>query len=82
MNTLINAKELRASLPSVVERVRRGARFTVVYRSRPAFHVIPIEATTAGTGDLKGDSLYQAKALGRSTDRRAAADHDKILYSK
>ena len=82
MNTLINAKELRASLPSVVERVRRGARFTVVYRSRPAFHVIPVEATNAGQGDLKSDPLYQAKALGRSTDKRTAADHDKLLYSK
>ena len=31
-NITINAKELRASLPKVVERVRRGARFTVLYR--------------------------------------------------
>jgi hypothetical protein len=32
MNTLINAKELRASLPAIVGQVRRGARFTVLYR--------------------------------------------------
>jgi len=44
MNTLINAKQLRASLPDVVDQVRRGARFTVLYRSRPAFQVIPVDA--------------------------------------
>jgi prevent-host-death family protein len=82
VNTLINAKELRASLPSVIEQVRRGTRFTVVYRSRPAFHLIPVEDTTAGTGDLKSDSLYRAKSLGRSRDGRKADDHDAILYSK
>jgi prevent-host-death family protein len=82
MNTLITAKELRASLPSVVERVRRGARFTVVYRSRPAFHLIPVEATSAEASDLKSDPLYQAKALGRSTDKRTAADHDQLLYAR
>lgn len=37
MDKTINAKELRASLPRIVERVRRGERFTVLYRSRPAF---------------------------------------------
>jgi antitoxin (DNA-binding transcriptional repressor) of toxin-antitoxin stability system len=82
MNTLINAKELRASLPSVVERVRRGARFTVLYRSRPAFHVIPVEATEAGPGDIGSDPLYRAKPVGRSTDRRTAAEHDQLLYPK
>ncbi len=77
MNTLIKTKELRASLPSVVEHVRRGARFTVVYRSRPAFRVIPLEATEAGSADLKSDPRYHAKPLGRSTDKRSAAEHDK-----
>jgi len=36
MNVSINAKRLRASLPDVVERVRKGTRFTVIYRSRLA----------------------------------------------
>jgi antitoxin (DNA-binding transcriptional repressor) of toxin-antitoxin stability system len=82
MNTMINAKELRASLPEVVEKVRRGARFTVLYRSRPAFQVVPMDAAEVSLGDLKDDSLYQAKPLGRSTDGRRAADHDSILYPK
>jgi hypothetical protein len=36
MNVTINAKELRAA-PKAVERVRKGARFTVIYRSCPPF---------------------------------------------
>ncbi|HRZ37799.1 MAG TPA: hypothetical protein P5534_15730 [Candidatus Paceibacterota bacterium] len=80
MNTIINAKELRASLPDVVERVRRGARFTVLYRSRPAFQVIPVGATGAPRGKVDDEPLYRAKPLGRSTDHRSAADHDDLLY--
>lgn len=82
MNTMINAKELRASLPKVVERVRRGARFTVLYRSRPAFQLVPIDAVAGALGELKDDPLYHAKPLGRSTDGRGAADHDSVLYPK
>ena len=80
MNTIINAKELRASLPKIVERVRRGARFTVLYRSRPAFQVVSIDAEQNPTGELEDDPLYRAKALGRSSDGRSAADHDSLLY--
>ncbi len=82
MNTLITAKELRASLPSVVRRVRKGARYTVIYRSRPAFQLIPAEDSGAPAGDAAGDPLYRARPLGRSTDGRAAADHDRILYGR
>ena len=42
MNVPINAKRLRATLPDVVERVRKGTRFTVIYRSRPAFQIVPV----------------------------------------
>ena len=82
MNTLINAKELRATLPAVVESVRKGARYTVVYRSRPAFQLIPVEDSAASVGDAASDPLYRAAALGRSTDGRAAADHDQLLYAQ
>lgn len=80
MNTLINAKELRASLPEIVEKVRRGARFTVLYRSRPAFQVVPVDAACTAPGDLADDPLYRAKPVGRSKDGRSAADHDALLY--
>ena len=46
MNTIINTKELRQRLPEVVEQVGRGVRFTVLYRSRPAFDIVPAETAT------------------------------------
>ena len=82
MNTLINAKQLRASLPEIVGKVRRGARFTVLYRSRPAFQLVPVNATEEPSGNLKSEPLYKAKPLGRSSDGRSGADHDAILYRK
>jgi len=80
MNTVINAKELRATLPAVVAKVRRGARFTVLYRSRPAFQVVPIDADAGPMGNLEDDPLFRAAPLGRSTDGRSAAEHDAMLY--
>ncbi len=80
MNEIINTKKLRASLPEVVAKVRRGARFTVLYRSRPAFQVIPVDAAPISEGDLNEDPLYRAKPLGRSTDGPSAAEHDLLLY--
>jgi len=82
MNRTINVKELRASLPKVVEQVRRGARFTVLYRSRPAFQVVPVDAAPAVESDLEHDPLYRTKAICRSTDGLQAADHDSVLYPK
>jgi prevent-host-death family protein len=82
MNTLINAKELRASLPELVEKVRHGARFTVLYRSRPAFQLVPVDDASRAVTPLDNDPLYRAKPLGRSTDGRSAAEHDALLYPK
>ncbi|HZR20663.1 MAG TPA: hypothetical protein VFE51_25505 [Verrucomicrobiae bacterium] len=82
MNTVINAKELRAGLPQVVRKVRRGMRFTVLYRSRPAFQVVPVDASESPMSEVTEDPLYRAKALGRSADGRSAADHDALLYGR
>jgi antitoxin (DNA-binding transcriptional repressor) of toxin-antitoxin stability system len=82
VNTLINAKQLRSSLPEVVKQVRRGARFTVLYRSRPAFQVIPVGAPAEAPGDLNREPLYRAKAVGRSTDGGSAVGHDALLYGR
>jgi antitoxin (DNA-binding transcriptional repressor) of toxin-antitoxin stability system len=82
VSTIINAKELRASLPAVVRKVRRGASFTVLYRSRPAFQILPIDAADQPVSGLEEDSLYRAKPVGRSKDGRSAADHDQILYGR
>ena len=82
MNTVINAKELRSGLPQVVRKVRRGMRFTVLYRSRPAFQVVPVDAEENPVGQVAEDTLYRAKPLGRSVDGRSAAEHDSSLYGQ
>ena len=80
MNVSINAKRLRGSLPEVGERVRKGTRFTVIYRSRPAFQIVPVGAGDEAPAALDHDPLYRAAAVGRSVDGGAAADHDIVLY--
>ena len=80
MKSVINAKELRGSLPSVVRRVRGGERITVLYRSRPAFMIVPVESVRASDSPLEADPLFRAEAVGRSRDGRSAADHDASLY--
>jgi antitoxin (DNA-binding transcriptional repressor) of toxin-antitoxin stability system len=82
MNVPINAKRLRASLPEVVDRVRKGTRFTVIYRSRAAFQIVPVNETDDVSVPLSDDPLYRAGAVGRSRDGKSAADHDELLYSK
>jgi antitoxin (DNA-binding transcriptional repressor) of toxin-antitoxin stability system len=82
MNTTINAKQLRASLPEIVRRVRRGARFTVLYRSSPAFQIVPADEAAQTGVVLEADSLYRAKPVGSSIDGRTAAGHDEDLYEK
>jgi prevent-host-death family protein len=80
MKGVINAKELRASLPSVVRRVRGGERITVIYRSRPAFQIVPLESVRVDDSPLEADPLFRAEAVGRSSDGRSAAEHDSLLY--
>lgn len=81
MERTINAKQLRACLPETVARVRRGERLTVLYRSRPAFRIVPVDDDAQGRlPPLAEDPVYRAGALFRSSDGRLAADHDGILY--
>lgn len=82
MTIHINAKQLRASLPEVVRRVRKGAKFTVIYRSRPAFQIVPVDDAGETEGEATDDSLFHASAVGKSRDGRSAADHDKELYRR
>ncbi len=76
----INTKQLRAALPSVVRRVRRGERITVLYRSRPAFQIVPVDDSGSQAAPLEEDSLYGAESVGRSRDGRRASEHDAMLY--
>ena len=80
MNVPINAKRLRATLPDVVERVRKGTRFTVIYRSRPAFQIVPVDDEGSAMVSLAKDPLYRARPVGSSRDGRRSVDHDAILY--
>ncbi|HVN64560.1 MAG TPA: hypothetical protein VMT58_07970 [Candidatus Binataceae bacterium] len=81
MSRIINAKELRERLPEIVRRARRGERFVVLYRSRPAFQLGPIEeAVTSDRTPVEEDSLFGAGAVGTSRDGMRSSDHDRILY--
>ena len=80
MHKTINAKELRASLPKIVESVKRGGSYTVLYRSRPAFRIVPIDETERITIPLSEDPLYQSAPVGETSDEYTSADHDEILY--
>ena len=82
MNVPINAKRLRATLPDVVERVRKGTRFTVIYRSRPAFQIVPVDDHDIASMSIEDDTLYRAQPVGASDDGRASVDHDAILYPR
>ena len=81
MSKVISAKRLRDELGKVVEMVRKGQRFTVLYRSRPAFQILPVDADGLEMGPLEQDSLYQAEAVGRSADGLTSVDHDRVLYA-
>jgi antitoxin (DNA-binding transcriptional repressor) of toxin-antitoxin stability system len=74
MNVPINAKRLRATLPDVVERVRKGTRFTVIYRSRPAFQIVPVDDKGSAPLSLADDTLYRAGPVGSSDDHHVAED--------
>ena len=82
MNVPINAKRLRATLPDVVERVRKGTRFTVIYRSRPAFQIVPVDDQGRASISLADDTLYRAQPVGSSDDGRTSVEHDRNLYPR
>lgn len=81
MKNVINARELRAHLSEVVNRVRKGGRLTVLYRSRPAFDIVPVGETPQVRENIENDALYRAKPVGSSKDGRLAEKHDEVLYS-
>ena len=80
MSTMINAKTLRLEMARIVERVGKGEDFMVLYRSRPAFRIVPVTDGLAGERD-PDDSLYEAHVVGRSTDWLLAPGHYRARYS-
>ena len=80
MPVMISAKQLRERLQDVVEKVRHGGRFTVLYRSRPAFDIVPVNNPAMESAPLELDPLYRALPVGASESGDAAARHDEVLY--
>ena len=80
METKINARHLLATLPDVVRRVRKGARFTVIYGGRSAFRIVPMDSVAAPRTDWIGDALYRARPVGRSRVAPTSVDHDVAVY--
>jgi antitoxin (DNA-binding transcriptional repressor) of toxin-antitoxin stability system len=78
----INTKQLRTGLGRIIERVRRGASFLVLHRSRPAFQIVPPGARPGSLPELDSDPIYRAEALGRSKNRLPASNHDRVLYGR
>jgi len=82
MTTTINARDLRANMARVVREARQGHRFTVLYRSRVAFEIVPPHSdSTEKWIVLEKDAVYRSGPLGASSDGRAARDHDRALYT-
>lgn len=80
MESIINAKTLRAQLASTLERVRKGERITVVYRSQAVCRLVPVDGAEPPLGPAAEDPLYRAEAVGRSNDGLSASEHDTVLY--
>ena len=49
---------------------RKGTPFTVIYRSRPAFQIVPVDDKGGASSSLADNTLYRAAAVGSSDDGR------------
>ena len=79
----INTKQLRTGLGSIIERVRRGASFLVLHRSRPAFQIVPPTDRPGSLPSLESDPIYRAGALGQSKDGLACSrSRSSVLYRR
>lgn len=54
---------------------------SILYRSHPAFQIIPIDASLKKQTPLEEDPLYHTKPLIASGHPGAAEKHDSYLYS-
>ena len=80
MHEILNAKQLRERLKEVVEKVKHREKFTVLYRSRPAFDIVPAGTPSVESVPLESDSLYRAAPVGSSDSGDTAVSHDDLLY--
>ena len=75
----INAKRLRATLPDVVNRVRKGTRFTVIYRSRPAFPICgsAVERRRARAAQRSAISMNSLRVIAVPKDSKSRTSNTK-----
>lgn len=78
MPEVISAEQLRGRLQEVVEKVRQGERFTVLYRNRPAFEIVPVGSSPIESVPLESDPLFRAPPVGSSKSGDAAKRHDEV----
>jgi antitoxin (DNA-binding transcriptional repressor) of toxin-antitoxin stability system len=82
-DVLINVKELRNTLAKIIEGARRGRKYTVLYRSRPAFRIVPAgDPSPSCDINIEQDPLYRMSALGSSASGDLAENHDEIIYGE
>lgn len=48
----ISAKELRNNLPKIIESLKKGSNFTLIYRSQPVAHISSISSSHEGLKKL------------------------------
>lgn len=80
MSQTISARELQTTLGKIVNSVNQGEQFVVMYKSRPAFRIVPLEQEHSVKAPLADDPIYRSQAVGRSKDGLCAAEHDAVLY--
>lgn len=56
----ISAKELRNNLPKIVDSLKKGSSFTLIYRSRPVAEIKSLSSSQEGLRELLklGKSLH------------------------
>ena len=77
---IINTRQLREEMPRVVQSVRKGKRFLVLHRSRPAFELGPAGPASVPLPPLTEDPVFGWEGVGASEDGLRAADNDRVLY--
>ncbi len=63
----INAKQFRQNFQAIGEKVKQGNIYTVIYRSRPMFNLVPLGQATSPEKD-KGDFFESLKKVQKSID--------------
>ena len=80
MSNMINVKTLRLEMGRIVEKVGKGEDFMVLYRSRPAFRIVPVTGASirSPAGD---DSAEVTEVVARSAPALPEIDQERGFYS-